>query len=414
MAGGYLLVDRREQRAGAAGEVGYAQPAYGFGIGPVHALQLGDGQPGQQRRRRGQRVEGRQVLAVGDEPLEDAAGQVVGVVDAGGVYGLRGKPQPRQNPGGVTRRKLLQNVPGDGEDGPVVDFQDSRPCGQHFVLRVVDPLAAHQVERLDARVHAGEPLVEDESVGDDGAGHAAGLAYGSHAKQIGDGLSGSGAQLGGLGKPPLGPVDASFQGVGRRVHRPLRQRRQADEIGDVLDGPFQPAGLREAREAVPLLGEEAIGQAGVAKLGIQITGVVKLIGIAKRDGGFYGATAYRCLPPEAGRCLGFDIAGGFVLGFDHDGGSSGGGNEDVRLQAAPLGDGAGVLGPHLASGQHPLKQATQGVVNARFGLSRRVCQWSAWLPCGSVQSGHIVSSTTIRDYGSLPALSRLRPDVGTR
>ena len=97
-----------------------------FWVGPVDALQLGDRQTRQQRRRRGQRVEGRQVLAVGDQPLEYAASQVVGVVDAGGVDRLRGEPQPRQNRGGVTRRKLLQNASGDGEDGPVIDFTRMR------------------------------------------------------------------------------------------------------------------------------------------------------------------------------------------------------------------------------------------------------------------------------------------------
>ena len=76
---------------------------------------------------------------------------------------------------------------------------------------------------MNARIHAREPLVEYESVDDDGAGHAAGLAYISHPKQIGDCLGGGRAQLGGLGQPPLGPVDASFQGVGRRVYRPLRE-----------------------------------------------------------------------------------------------------------------------------------------------------------------------------------------------
>ena len=79
VTGGYLLVHRREQRAGPAGEVPDSQPADGLSIRPVHALQLGDGQPGQQCRRRGQGVEGGQVLAVGNKSLEDAAGQVVGV-----------------------------------------------------------------------------------------------------------------------------------------------------------------------------------------------------------------------------------------------------------------------------------------------------------------------------------------------
>ena len=50
---GNLLVHRREQRARAAGKVGNAQFPDGLSIRPVHALQLGDSQPRQQRRRRG-------------------------------------------------------------------------------------------------------------------------------------------------------------------------------------------------------------------------------------------------------------------------------------------------------------------------------------------------------------------------
>ena len=69
VAGGYLIVHGGEQRAGAAGEVPDSQPADGPGIRPVNALHLGDGQPGQQRRRRRQGVEGGQVLAVSDESL---------------------------------------------------------------------------------------------------------------------------------------------------------------------------------------------------------------------------------------------------------------------------------------------------------------------------------------------------------
>ena len=80
--GGDLVVDRGEQRAGAAGEVPDAQLADGVGVRPVDALHFGDSQPGQERGGRGQRVEGGQVLAVRDEALEDAPGQVVGVVHA--------------------------------------------------------------------------------------------------------------------------------------------------------------------------------------------------------------------------------------------------------------------------------------------------------------------------------------------
>ena len=72
----------------------------------------------------------------------------------------------------------------------------------------------------------------------------------------------------------------------------------------------------------------------------------------------YAAADHRCLPPKAGRRLVFDVAGGFVLGFDNHRRAPGSGNEDVRLQAAPFGEGACVLRPHLASGEHPLEQAT--------------------------------------------------------
>ena len=107
---------------------------------------------------------------------------------------------------------------------------------------------------------------------------------------------------------------------------------------------------------------------------------MKPIGIAESDGGLDAPPAHRCFPPKAGRCLGFDAGGGFVFGFDHDGRPSGGGNEDVRLQAALFCEGAGVLRPHLASPQHPLKQDAQGVVNARFGLAGRVAQRTARTP----------------------------------
>ena len=80
--GGQPLVHRRQQGTGTAGKVGDAQRAYRGRVRPIRAVQLGDGQPGQQRRRGRQRVERRQVLTVGNEALEDAAGQVVGLVYA--------------------------------------------------------------------------------------------------------------------------------------------------------------------------------------------------------------------------------------------------------------------------------------------------------------------------------------------
>ena len=88
---------------------------------------------------------------------------------------------------GVARRKLRQDVPGDGEDGPVVDLQDVVPGGQRLSLGVVDAVAADHGQGLDLRVQPGDALVEDEGVGDDGAGHAAGLRHVAHAQQARDG-----------------------------------------------------------------------------------------------------------------------------------------------------------------------------------------------------------------------------------
>ena len=186
VAGGDLLVDGGEQRAGAAGEVADAQATDGFSVRPVDAFQLGDGEPGQQRGGSGQRVEGGKVFAVGDEPLKDAPGQVVGVFDAGRADGLGGVTQAPQDAGRVGRVQVLEDLPGDAENGPVVDVENGGPGLKDFALRVGYTVIADLREGIDARVHAGDLVVEDEGVGDDGAGHAAGLAHVGHAQQAGD------------------------------------------------------------------------------------------------------------------------------------------------------------------------------------------------------------------------------------
>ena len=79
VAGGHLLVDRRKECAGSTGEVADAETADGPGVGPVNPLQLGHGQPRQQGGGLGAGVEGGEVFAVCDEPLEDAPCEVVGL-----------------------------------------------------------------------------------------------------------------------------------------------------------------------------------------------------------------------------------------------------------------------------------------------------------------------------------------------
>ena len=71
VAGGHLLVDRRKECAGSTGEVADAETADGPGVGPVNPFQLGHGQPRQQGGGLGAGVEGGEVFAVCDEPLED-------------------------------------------------------------------------------------------------------------------------------------------------------------------------------------------------------------------------------------------------------------------------------------------------------------------------------------------------------
>ena len=58
------------------------------------------------------------------------------------------------------------------------------PGGQHRAFGVGGCVAAYQVQRLDFGVHPGDALVEDEGIGDDGAGHAAGLGYVRHTELL--------------------------------------------------------------------------------------------------------------------------------------------------------------------------------------------------------------------------------------
>ena len=126
---------------------------------------------------------------------EDAPGQVVGVVNAGCVDSLGGLPQSPQESGGGVAGYLLQDVLGDGEYGPVVDFQNFGPRRQCFILRVGYAGAADQEQGFYAIVHPRDALVKDHSVGDDGAGHPAGLRNVAHPKQPGDGGGDVGPQF---------------------------------------------------------------------------------------------------------------------------------------------------------------------------------------------------------------------------
>ena len=367
--GANFIVDRGEQRAGAAGEVAYAQLSDGVGVRPVDALHLGDGQPCQERGGRGQRVEGGEVLAVRDELLEDAPGQVVRVVHARRAERLRGVPQPPQDGCRFARRKLPEDVLRDGEDGPVVDLQDVVPGGEHLALGVVHAVAAHPGQRIDLRVHPGDAFVEDECVGDDGAGHAAGLRHVDHSQAAGYGGSDARPQLRNFVQQRRGPFDALFQRGGGLVYGALRNAHQTDHVGQVLDAALQPAGLRKASCVRAALGKDAVFEAGRRQGGAQVVGIADRGRVAEGDCGFDDAPVDGHLQPEAGRGLRLHGAGGHVLGLDHHGRTAGRGDDDVRAQSGMADDGLGVLGPHLPAGQHLLEQAAQGVVGVRLGLA---------------------------------------------
>ena len=98
------------------------------------AAELGHSQAGQQGRGGRQGVEGGQVFAVGNQTLEDAPGQVMGVGGTGGGDAFGGVSQGVQEGGGGGRWQLGHDIAGNRKDGPVVDVQDGGPGGQDFIL----------------------------------------------------------------------------------------------------------------------------------------------------------------------------------------------------------------------------------------------------------------------------------------
>ena len=136
--GGEALVDGGEQGTGAAGEIGDAQIADSFRIAP--ALVIGNGQGGEEGGRFRARVEGGQEFAVGDEALEDEAGQVVRAGGAAADDLLDDVEELGQDGlGGSGVVNTAQDFAGDVEDGVVVDAQDGIPILQDF--RFVELLA---------------------------------------------------------------------------------------------------------------------------------------------------------------------------------------------------------------------------------------------------------------------------------
>ena len=278
-------------------------------------------------------------------------------------------------------------VLGNREDGPVVDLQDVSPCGQRLLLGVGDRRAAHQRQGLDRWMHAGNPLVKHQGVGDDGASHAAGLGNVGHSQEAGYCHRDAGTGLVQLIQELCGPFDALFQPVGGLVYGALRDGHQADHVGQVLNRALQPAGLREALYALRALGEDAVVEARRREGGGQVVGLAYRVGVAEGDGGFDDAPVGGKFQPKAGLCLGLGGDGGQVLGFDHNGRATGGGDDDVGAPPGVPGDGLCALGLHVAPGQHALKQAAQGVVDVWLSLTWHTSQSAYVQPSFSIPTG---------------------------
>ena len=89
------------------------------------------------------------------------------------------------------------------------------------------------MQGLDLGVHTGQPLVEDQGVGKNGAGHAAGLGHIGHAQQPGD-MGGNGrALLGHVVQDAHAGVNAVLEGAGRGVYGVLGDGHEADQIGQI-------------------------------------------------------------------------------------------------------------------------------------------------------------------------------------
>ena len=178
-------------------------------------------------------------------------------------------------------------------------------------------------------MHPGDALVEHESVGEDGAGHAPSLFHVGHAQQPRYVHRDGGAGLAELAQQLRCSVDACLKRGGRRVYGALRDGYQANHVGDVLDGALQPAGLREALDAIGGLGEDAVGEAGRRQGGAQVVSFADVVRVAEGDGGLDDAPVGGHFQPEAGLGLRFDGARRHVLGLDHHRRTAGRGDDDV-------------------------------------------------------------------------------------
>ena len=179
--------------------------------------------------------------------------------------------------------------------GVVVDFQDAVPGRQRRILksrilksRILEigrRRAAQQSQWPDVVVHPGDAFVENQGVGQNCAGHPAGLRHVGHSQQSGDVGRDSRAQLRHPVQDGGRPLDAAFQGIRGPLHLLLRDGHQSDQVGQVGYGAGEPAGLGET---AAIFVADAIGQRGGGQCVGQVVGGGDGGGIAQGDGGLDG------------------------------------------------------------------------------------------------------------------------------
>ena len=133
--------------------------------------------------------------------------------------------------------------------GAVVDGQDVLPSSQSVLFGIVYMASANMAKGADVFVNAGNALVENEGVGNDGAGNAPGLRVFEFAffgfgdaldlDDVGQAEHGEDfvGQMdgGGVFQNRDGAVDAGRTRVGGLVKSAFRNGDKVDEIGQIAD-----------------------------------------------------------------------------------------------------------------------------------------------------------------------------------
>ena len=414
---GDALVGGGEQGAGAAGEVADLERGERVGVLPVSAAGgavARHGDAGEQRGGGGPRIEGGEDFAVGDEPLEDGAGEVVRAGRAALDQLARGGPERFQHRGGRVGGHRPQHLGGFAEDRAVVLRHHAFPLveqrvdvesveGAELAQGADGPAAAVDVERESG---AGEGFVEDERVGDHRHRHHAGLAVVVVflLQDVGD------ARADRVEAVVVGGVaDGGGEQVGEAVDAPDRDCGAVDEHGEFARVAADVAAGGEALGVFAV----AVGVEREAEVVGAADGVRQLAAlefseagrIDERDRGFDGVPCALDLAVHALERIVVDFVARRDFGFDHDGPAGRIGDEQVGREACAVFERAGRFGEHgpaVAAPQGPEHVAELDVdlPFARACHARRVGRTSRpGAPVTSVSGGRPPSAAPARRSG---------------